>query len=82
MCCETRRSVILDGVVSAADATATMESKKEELPATFSATIASSGLNVAAGNLEATDGLILLVVGEGDDGDVADKADWDDVKGE
>jgi hypothetical protein len=82
MCCETRRSVILGGVASAADATVTMESKKEELPATCSATIASSGLNVAAGNLEATEGLIFLAVGEGDDGDVADKADWEHVKGE
>ena len=82
MCCETRRSVTLDNVVSAAEGNVTMESKKKELSARFSATIASSGLNVVAGNLEGTEGLIFLAVGEGDDGDVADRADCDDVKGE
>jgi hypothetical protein len=81
-CCKTRKSVMLDGIVSAPDATVATESKTEQPSATFSATNASSGLNVAAGNLKETEGLIFLAVGDEGDGDVADKADCEDVKGE
>lgn len=73
---------MLDGVVSASDATVAVESKTEEFSATFSAPTAYSGLNVAAGNLEGTEGLVFLAVGDEQDGDVADRADCEEVNGE
>ena len=81
-CCKTRKSGMLDGVASASDATVAVESKTEEFSATFSAPTASSGLNVAAGNLEGTEGLVFLAVGDEHDGDVADRADCEEVNGE
>jgi hypothetical protein len=73
---------MLDGVVSAPDAIEAVESKTEEFSATFSAPTASSGLNVAAGNLEGSEGLIVLAVGDEHEGDVADRADCEEVNGE